>query len=91
MTSKKAFFLVIGLVVFAFIEGLVKHFCPGFPIIEVLGFQATISGAILATKTLNDTAEMKYGIAPKAGTTTTFTPGGTVATSETAATPGGGE
>ena len=85
MKANRAFCFVVGLIVFAFIEGLVKHFCAGFPIIEVLTFQSTAAAAILTTKVVNDTAEMKYGIRAKAGTMTTITPGGTVETSETPA------
>ena len=84
MKAGRAFCFVIGLIVFAFIEGLVKHFCPGFPIIEVLGFQATAAGAILTSKVVNDLGEMKYNIRPKAGTMTTIT-NGSVETSETEA------
>ena len=65
MSAKRAFLFVIGLVLLAFGEGMITLIYPAFPIMAVLGFQATVSGSILSTKLINDIHEMKYGIQTK--------------------------
>ena len=60
MTAGRAFWLVVGLISLGGIEGLLKVAFPGFPLIEVFGFQGGIAGGIITTKLINDTKEMKY-------------------------------
>ena len=60
MSAEKAFWLVVGLLVLGFVEGIVGHFLKGFQLALVLGFQSGIVGGILMTKLINDTKEMKY-------------------------------
>ena len=65
MSANKAFNLVLGLLALAFFEGLVAHFLARFPFAGVVGFQSAAVAYILGTKTYNDVAEMKTGIAAK--------------------------
>jgi hypothetical protein len=67
MSAKQAFIMVIGLILLALVEGIIKHFWAGFPITEVFAFQGSVAGGIITTKLINDLGEMKHGITPKAG------------------------
>jgi len=61
MTAEKLFWLIIGLVVLGFIEGVVAYFLDGFQLALVYGFQSGILGGAITSKLINDTKEMKYG------------------------------
>lgn len=63
MNSDRAFYLVIGMVVLTMIEGFVKAAVPAFPFVEVAAAQDGLVAYILTTKTVNDVAEMRNGIA----------------------------
>ncbi len=62
MSAKQGFVLVVGLILLSLIEGIIKAFCPGFALGEVLAFQGTIAATILGTKVINDVAEMRNGL-----------------------------
>ena len=63
MTAEKLFWLIIGLFILGFIEGIVANFMPGFQLALVYGFQSGILGGAITSKLINDTKEMKYGCA----------------------------
>lgn len=63
MTAKQALNLVIGLMVMTFLQACLKAIWSSFPFAEACGFEWGGLATILATKTANDVAEMRTGIA----------------------------
>jgi hypothetical protein len=66
MTAKGLFVLVLALYVIGIAEAFIKAILPAFPIELLYGFEVSILSAIITSKLVNDTREMKYGIAPRA-------------------------
>jgi len=50
-TRLKMTLLMISL---ALVEGVIKQFLPGFPLIEVFSLQVTVYGGYVAAKTVNN-------------------------------------
>ena len=61
MTAERLFWLVVGLVLLGFLEGIVANYLDKFQLALVYGFQSGILGGVITSKLVNDTKEMKYG------------------------------